>query len=154
MLRSLFLLLLTTILLSALLAGNFSCTPEKKSVIISPVLKIEMYLSAFGVESDSFPSIRAIIDLALDSSFCGRSYYNPAIKGANYHLSPEEMKQIEQLLQHVDLEKLKIDYRSGGTDQPTSTTTIYTAYRKYVITDYGLGGDPPLQKLYKIVYKF
>jgi hypothetical protein len=84
-----------------------------------------MHLSAFGVEADSFPSIEVLLDFMNDSSVCKKSYYNPAIKASTYRLSHEELKQVLQLLQAADLDKLKTDYKVSKTDQPTSFITIY-----------------------------
>ncbi len=118
------------------------------------IAKIEMNLSAFGVESDDFPSIIAYIDFQKDSSICKKSFYNPAYKDSAYSLSKDELKKILQILIDSDLEKLKKEYKVQSTDQPTSTTTIYTSKKKFVISDYGLKGESPLQELYKVVYKF
>jgi predicted RNA-binding protein with PUA-like domain len=113
-----------------------------------------MSLSAFGVESDNFPSIEGYIDFVKDSSTCEKTYYNPAFKPSTYRLSTTEIKKVLQLLKASDLEKLKLEYKVSKTDQPTSTTTIYAGQRIFVIKDYGLEGDPPLTDLYKIVYKY
>jgi hypothetical protein len=118
------------------------------------ILKIEMHLSAFGVESDNFPSIDAYVDFTNDSSKCTKSYYNPAFKVSIYKLTHEEIKKILELLQNSDLSKLKEEYSVNKTDQPASTLIIYTDKRNYTIKDYGLEGESPLPDLYKIVYKF
>ena len=112
-----------------------------------------MHLSAFGVESDNFPSIEAYIDFKLDSSNCEKSYYNPALKNSNYKLSSFEVKKVLDLLQNVDLSKLKNEYSVNKSDQPTSTIIIYTQKQSFKIKDNGLEGDYPLRDLYKIVYK-
>ena len=117
------------------------------------ISKIEMNLSAFGVESDDFPSIYAYIDFVHDSSHCVKSYYNPKHKDSVYHLSRNEIENALNLLRNSDLRKLKDDYKINRTDQPTSTIVIYTDKQKFIIKDYGLAGDYPLQDLYKIVYK-
>lgn len=117
------------------------------------ITRVEMNLSAFGVESDDFPSIDVLIDFTNDSSICKRSYYNPAFKPSTYKLSNTELKNVLQLLHASNLDKLKTEYKVAWTDQPTSTTKIYTAQKTYVIKDYGLEGDYPLKELYKIVYK-
>ena len=113
-----------------------------------------MNLSAFGVEADDFPSIVAYIDFVKDSSNCEKTYYNPAFKSSSYKLSSTEIKKIQQLLKAMDLEKLKTEYSVSKTDQPTSTTTIHAGQGTFVIKDYGLVGDYPLQEVYKIVYKY
>jgi hypothetical protein len=133
-----------------------SCNSSRNGNINSSkeyILKIEMNLSAFGVESDDFPSIDAYVDFRNDSSNCNKSYYNPAYKGSIYYLSKNEIKNVLTLLERFDLEKLKKEYSVGSTDQPTSTTTIYTSTKKIIIKDYGLKGDYPLPELYKLVYK-
>lgn len=127
-----------------------SCIGKHKNY----VSKIEMNLSAFGVESDDFPSINAYIDFEHDSSNCLKSYYNPYYKPSSYKLSAEEIKKVLVLLQTVDLIRLKKEYRVNKTDQPTSTTAIYSDDKVFVIKDYGLEGGYPLQELYRIVYKF
>jgi hypothetical protein len=118
------------------------------------IVKLEMNLSALGVESDDFPSIEAVIDFSKDTSVCIKSYYNPANKGSTYSLTKSEIKDILGLLKISDVQKLKPEYKVSWPDQPSSTTTIYTTKTKYVIKDYGLEGEYPLKELYKIVYKF
>jgi hypothetical protein len=118
------------------------------------ISRIEMNLSAFGLESDDSPSIDCVIDFAGDSSRCSKSYYNPAYKPSTYRLTSAEMKKVLELFQTSALEKLKTEYTVSKTDQATSTTTIYVGQRKFVIKDYGLEGEFPLKELYKIVYKF
>ena len=113
-----------------------------------------MNLSAFGVESDDFPSIDGVIDFSKDTSICVKTFYNPANKSSTYSLSKTEMKNILKLLKMSDIEKLKKEYKVGRTDQPSSKTVIYTRKTKFTIDDYGLEGDYPLQDLYKIVYKY
>lgn len=117
------------------------------------IAKITMSLSAFGVESDDAPNINVIIDFMHDSSRCERSYYNPAKKGAIYRLSENDLRKIRSLLTPETLHHLQKKYSVDKTDQPTSTLTIYTLKEKFEVTDYGLGGEAPLQELYKIVYK-
>ena len=146
------------VFLLLLISLNF-CNSSRSSNITEhsskeSILRIEMNLSAFGVESDDFPSIGAYIDFQNDSSNCNKSFYNPAYKGSTYYLSKNEIKKISDLLQGFDLEKLKKEYTVQATDQPTSTTTIYTSTKKITVKDYGLKGEYPLQELYKIVYKF
>jgi hypothetical protein len=80
-----------------------SCTNSQNKIVKErhtpeSILKIEMQLSAFGVESDSFPSIDAVIDFVIDSSNCKKSFYNPAIKGSVYSLDTNEIKNILKLL--------------------------------------------------------
>ena len=118
------------------------------------IVKIEMSLSAFGVESDDFPSIDAVIDFSKDTSVCLKSYYNPTYKASTYSLSKTEMTDILNLLKISDLQKLKTEYKVSRTDQPSSKTVIYTTKTKYTISDYGLEGEYPLKELYKIVYKY
>jgi hypothetical protein len=118
------------------------------------ILKIEMQLSALGVESDDFPSIDVIIDFSKNASNCEKWFYNPANKGSTYSLSKNEMQSILELLKISDLEKLKKEYKVKSTDQPSSKLIIYTTKTKFVIDDYGLQGESPLQELYKIVYKY
>jgi hypothetical protein len=113
-----------------------------------------MNLSAFGVESDNFPSIDALIDFTNYTGICDKSFYNPANKGSTYSLTKSEIDSIQTLLKISDLEKLKTEYKVSMSDQPSSKTKIYTTKKTFVINDYGLEGDYPLKELYKIVYRY
>lgn len=117
------------------------------------VLKIEMDLSSFGVESEGYPSVHAFINLTTDSSNCKKSYYDLKYQDSAYSLSKKEMRQIHKILDNTDLEKLKNKYSVDRSDQPKSTITFYTNSKKIVVEDYGLNGEYPLKDLYKIVYK-
>lgn len=119
----------------------------------STITKVEMHLSAFGVESDEYPSVDAVIDFEHDSSNCLKWFYNPSHQSSNYKLSSNETRKALDLLQKLDLQNLK-EYKSNISDEPTSTTTIYTSSGNYVIKDYGLKAGYPLQQLYKLVYEF
>ena len=132
---------------------SLSCKNVQKQNGAISISNVEMHLSAYGVESDDFPSIDAYIDLAHNSSSCKKWYYNPAYKASSYTLSNEEMKKILGLLKNSDLGNLKKEYRVRKTDQPTSTIIIFAAHKTFVIKDYGLEGDHPLPELYSIVYK-
>lgn len=126
---------------------------SEKDTSTNKIIKIEMSLSAFGIESDDFPSIDVFINFTKDSSHCVKSFYNPAYEGSNYTLTKTEMNTILKLLKIEDLEKLKKEYSVDFSDQPRSQTIIYTTKKRYIIDDYGLKGSYPLQELYKIVYK-
>lgn len=118
------------------------------------VSKLEMDLSSFGVESDSYPTIHAFIDLSADSSSCKKFYYSPGHNDSAYSLDKTDIEKIKNLIEHADLKKLKESYRVSESDQPTSTVKFYMPGKIIVVKDYGLKGDYPLQDLYKIVYKF
>ncbi|HEV3223007.1 MAG TPA: hypothetical protein VGZ90_09020 [Puia sp.] len=120
---------------------------------VDSVIKIEMNLSVFGVESDRLPSIKATLDFEKKYSICKVSYYNPKFKDTIYSLTQIELKNILDILQKSDLRKLKKEYSVDYTDQPTSTTTIYTNKEQFQVKDYGLKGEYPLDSIYKIVYK-
>lgn len=124
-----------------------------KQTFADTIIKVEMNLSAFGVESDDFPSIDVLIDFINDSSICKKYFYNPSFKPSTYKLSNTELQTVLEMLQSSDLDKLKTDYKVAKTDQPNSITKIYTSRKMYVFKDYGLEGDYPLKQLYKIVYK-
>ncbi len=144
-------LLIRTILL--IFTTLYSCVQSEKAA--TEVLeKIEMDLSAFGVETEGYPSIDANMDFLKDTSYCVKSYYNPAFKGSTYALSKTEMTEVLNLLKISTLKQLKSDYTVQKTDQPSSKIVIYTNKSIYKITDYGLEGESPLPELYKIVYKF
>jgi hypothetical protein len=130
---------------------TFSC--QQKSVEGSSVVKIDADLSNFGVESEWCPSIHCLINLANNSSSCKKIYDSPKYKDSTYSLSKNEMQQIDSILKHTDLKKLKNKYSFNVPDQPKSTITFYTNTGKIVIEDYGLQGEYPLQDLYKIIYK-
>jgi hypothetical protein len=115
--------------------------------------KMEMHLSAYGVESDNFPSIDISIDFVNNSSSCRKWFYNPAFKDSVYSFSKNVTDNILQILRRTDWGKIKKEYTTQASDQPASTITIYTEANKFTIKDYGLKGDAPLQELYKIGYK-
>ena len=140
-------------LLFIVLSTLSGCGP-RSTVSSEEIVKIEMNLSAFGVESDFVPSIDAVIDFSKDTSICVKTYDNPAFKGSNYSLNKSEMSEILGLLKITDLKKLKTEYRVPMSDLPTSKTVIYTTKSKYTILDYGMEGEKPLKELYKIVYKY
>lgn len=149
---------LVILLLILMFAFNLCCTSNNNSVskqnFSNTISMIEFNLSAFGVESDNFPSIVGYVDFIHDSSIFTKSFYNPAIKGSTYSLSHKELERVLELLQKCDLKKLKSEYKVGRTDQATSTITIYLSKEKIIIKDYGLEGEYPLKEIYKIAYKF
>lgn len=146
-------------LLTCIFIGLFGCSNGQTITTnhYSPadhIVRIEMHLSAFGVESDDFPSIDAWIDFSHDTSLCVKSFYHPDYPGSTYRLTVAEMDSILKMLQLDDLEKLKPTYRVDKTDQPSSATNIYTTQREFSFYDYGLIGDAPLRNLYRIVYRY
>src|ERR1043166_8131599 len=78
----------------------------KQSELADSIVRIEMNLSAFGVESDDFPSINVLIDFTHDTSSCVKYFYNPAYKGSTYSLTKNEIIEVKKLLKISDLEKL------------------------------------------------
>lgn len=134
-----------------IIALTFSC--QQKSVENGSFVKIESDLSNFGVESEWYPSIHCLINLANNSSSCKKTYDNSKYKDSTYSLNKNDMQQIDRILKHTDLKKLKNKYSVSVPDQPKSIITFYTATDKIVIEDYGLQGEYPLQDLYKIIYK-
>lgn len=146
-------------IVSLLFTGLAACSNGQTKHVINKeltdsIIKIEMNLSAFGVESDDVPNIDVTIDFRNDTSRCVKSFYNPAYKGSTYSLTKAEMNSILDLLKIDELEKAKKKYTSNMSDQPTSTTKIYTIKTTYIFEDYGLEGNQPLQSLYRIVYKY
>jgi hypothetical protein len=148
------LLILSLSVFAIISCTNGQPTASNNNAPADAISKIEMNLSAFGVESDNFPSIEVFVDFAKDSSHCMKTFYNPANQGSTYSLTKNEMKDLLKLLKVADLEKLKKEYRTNNSDQPSSKTVIYTSKTKFIIDDYGLEGEYPLQELYKIVYKY
>ncbi|MDJ1501411.1 hypothetical protein [Xanthocytophaga agilis] len=144
---------LTFCLLGIALSGLIGCT-NSQTTNTNSISKVEMHLSAFGVESDDFPSIDVIIDFQNDTNSCKKWYYNPAYKDSIYSLSRTDITKVLDLLQSTDLTKLKEEYTVDKTDQPSSKTIIYTNQSTFTINDYGLEADHPLQAIYKIVYQY
>jgi hypothetical protein len=70
--------------------------------------KVEMHLSAFGVESDDYPSIDVIIDFTQDTSYCSKWFYNPSHKPSTYKLSIDEMRRGVGIIAPVRFEEAKI----------------------------------------------
>lgn len=134
-------------LIAASIIMSVSCNSQN-------ITKIELKLSAFGVESDRYPNIEAAIDFEKGTSLCKVSYYHPDYKPFQYTLTQKEVAKVLNLLENTDLKKLKEDYTVNVSDQLTSTLKIYTTDKTYIIKDYGLKGDAPLTELYKIIYKF
>ena len=137
-----------------------SCTENQNLTVItglveSPekVLKLEMNLSAFGVEADHIPSISATIDFEKQTSKCVKSFFNPAYEGGTYELTQTEMNSVKELLEAAKLSELKKEYSVNYSDQLRSTLLIVTSENEYTVDDYGLVGDAPLQQIYDIVYK-
>ena len=140
-----YLLIVILISLSNISSGQ-TITPDA-------IVKIEMHLSAFGVESDDFPSIDGEIDFLKQSSHFRKWFYNPAYKDSTYSLTKEEMQKILTLLTTSHMEELKKEYRKTATDQSSTKMLIYTKNKFFTFNDYGLIGSHPLGEIYKIVYK-
>lgn len=116
------------------------------------VKKLEMFLNAFGVEADGFPTINATIDFVSDSGICNVSYYEPWLKAKQYSFTKKQIDTIRVLLVNTDFKKIKKEYTEGPTDQPTSTTLLFTAQDTFRIKDYGLQAKFPMTEVYRIVY--
>ena len=134
-----------------LLSASCSSVSQEKSKPV--LLKIEVHLSAYGVESDHIPSIRGIVDFEADSSFFQRSFYNPALKASTYSLSKAERDSLHKMINQADFTKLKLVYKNNTSDQPTSTITFAWKDRQLKIEDYGLKGAPVLEEIYRLIYK-
>lgn len=132
--------------------SNIPTTSSKVPSKQFQVLKLEMFLNAFGVEADGFPTINATIDFVSDSSLCDVSYYEPWLKQKQYSFSKKELDTLRSLLENIDFKKIKKEYSEGPTDQPTSITTIYTKQDTCRVKDYGLQAEFPLPVLYRIIY--
>ena len=117
--------------------------------------KIEMQLSAFGVESDHFPNINAFIDFTIDSSSCHKWFSNPSYKDFVYTIGKADIHKILNILRYADLNKIKrrkID--TGKSNQPGSKMRIFADKKTLAVNDYGLEGSYTLKELYKLVYKY
>jgi hypothetical protein len=142
------------ILISSLFLIGQGCKVHPLKQANPDVVKmIELQLSAFGVESDGFPSIKAIIDLQSDTSYCMVSYYDPKFRDTTYRLTKATMDSIRYFVAHGDIHRLKKKYAVSMSDQPTSTTVFYFSDKEIEISDYGLEGPFPLKELYGLVYK-
>jgi hypothetical protein len=130
------------------------CSTDKKTSQHDKLVKAEMHLSAFGVESDDFPSIDIFIDFVTDSSKCHKWYFNPSYRDSSYSLSKKSLNTIRELLESADLQNLQKNYDTQRSDQPTSTITLVTNDTSFVFKDYGLLAGEPLREIYKIAYKF
>lgn len=116
--------------------------------------KVQIFLSAFGVESDGFPNIDAIIDLQNDTNICRASYYDPHFHDTTYRLSSSDMLAIKNILDSCDIKQLQTNYKIDFSDAPTATSVFFLNNEEIKISDYGLRGDCPLTKLYDIIFKF
>jgi hypothetical protein len=142
------------LLFVALLFGGQGCKthpPEPGNE--SAIKRIELNLSAMGVEADSFPNITALIDLQNDSSYCDVSYYDPKFKATAYRLTNGSMDSVRWLMAQFNVKRLKPRYEVSSTDLPTSTAIFYFTDTTIQIVDYGLEGPSPLKELYRIVYR-
>jgi hypothetical protein len=118
------------------------------------VTRLEVELSAYGVESENYPSIKVVVDFLMDTSLCIKSYYNPSINGSFYRLSRADIRTIKRLLEDPEFKDLKHNYANKKTDQPVATTTVYKGQDKFVISDYGLEGTNLLKDLYGVIFRF
>ena len=75
------------ILTAALLLIAVTCTAQT-------LHKVEMHLSAFGVESDRWPNIDATINCNENTSLCKVSYYHPGYKPFEYKLTKDEIAKV------------------------------------------------------------
>lgn len=71
------LFILTYFIFGLLSCSNGQTKDSEKDSSTDKIIKIEMRLSAFGVESDDFPSIDAFINFPKDSSHCVKSFHLP-----------------------------------------------------------------------------
>jgi hypothetical protein len=134
-------------------SAKLADTGSAKWADTGTVSKIEMNLSAFGVESDGAPNIRAIVDIKNDTSYCNVSYYDPRFRAFTYRLTKTDMDSIRSLIARCDIRKLKKEYTVASTDQPSSITIFYLPGDSVRISDYGCEGPSPLHELYLLVYK-
>ncbi len=142
-----------TLIIFALTLPSFNYNSITNSLSHDNVSSAHFYLSAFGVESDEFPTIDAKIDFLKIKSQCQATYDEPNKKPKSYTLSSKEIDTLSHLINSVDWKQFKKAFAVGITDQPTSTLTIKIKNDIFEIKDYGLQGDAPLPELYRIVYK-
>jgi hypothetical protein len=116
-------------------------------------LRLEMQLSAFGVEADHFPNADAYIDFLKDSSKIKMSCYNPKHKDSSYSLTTAEIGQTREMLEKTDFSKLRNEYPAATVDMPTCRIKIFTDKDSISIIDHGAVADRPLPGLYEIVFK-
>ena len=145
------------IVLTLIAIGAISCSACKTNITNNKghsIVKVEMHLSALGVESDNFPSIDATIDFLADSSYCRKWFYNPIHKDSIYKLTKKEIRSLLTLIDKSDFQNLKKEYTNSRSDQPSSKLIIYSTRDTLFFNDYGLEGAHPLKELYNIVYKY
>jgi hypothetical protein len=140
--------------LLALTVSSLAQTTREEKADQRLVTRLEVELSAYGVESDNYPSIKVVVDFLMDTSLCIRSYYNPSINGSVYRLSLADIRTIKRLLEDPEFKDLKRNYANKKTDQPVATTTVYKGQDKFVISDYGLEGTSLLKDLYGLIFRF
>jgi hypothetical protein len=130
-----------------------SCTIRSKEVRKAKLLKMEVHLSAFAVESDHFPDINGFVDFTSDSSYFYKSYYNPAYKASTYSLSSEAFDSLRILISQTSFSRIDTLYKFPALDMPSSTITFVWDDKKFKTEDYGLRGAPELEKIYRLIYK-
>jgi hypothetical protein len=117
--------------------------------------KLEMQLSASGIEADHFPNIDATIDFTNDSSSCHKWFSNPAFKSFVYVVPKADIHKILNILKYADLNTIKRrKFDTGKSDQLSSKMKIYSDKKTIVVSDFGLEGSYTLREIYKLVYKY
>ncbi|HTL82602.1 MAG TPA: hypothetical protein VL651_12905 [Bacteroidia bacterium] len=130
-------------------------TAQDHFIPADSIIKAEFHLSAFGVESDDYPSIDVYIDFQKDSSYCHKWYYNPAYKDSSYTLSHDEIQKVKELLLKSDsLYIPENPIHASASDQPSVTSKVYWDHTICSLYDYGLDGAEPLPSVYRLVFKF
>lgn len=121
----------------------------------TPVRYMKVHFDVFGVESLNMHEIQGEINFETKTSTFKKIIDYPLAQDSIYQLDTTKIKQLERLINNLDLEKLKTHYTLDNIpDQPKSTLTIQTAEKEYTIADYGLSGTPELMKIYTIVYGY
>ncbi len=122
------------------------------------IVKLEMHLSAMGVESEGFPNVDVVIDLKADTGNGSKWYFEPFFQPEKYSFSKADIKKVLGMIDTADLDRIKrerVTTRRTATDQPTATTIItYTSGRKLVLDDYGMVCTGPMRDIYLLVFRY
>lgn len=112
------------------------------------IKSIEISISAFGVESDYFPSVFCSINYEKNESVFTESYYNPALKGKKTTMTISEMNVIKKIISYCDLNSLNVWDKTTISDQATGIIKVNYNDTFFQVEDYGLDGSLTAQTLF------
>lgn len=127
------------------------------------LLRMEMHLSAGaggvpgggvpGGGAGAFPTADAIVDFEKDTAWCRKTYGIPGQGDTVYSLSRHTISRLLDVMEKVNWQKFKTEFRKQGDGLPESTTTMIMSNDTIVVKDYGLVGDAPMHDLYETIYR-